>query len=173
MCQRDTEPGQYAIRLTNESGEQRHLPFIVRPAQPTARLMCLSTTNTRIAYNYKSFNNAAFDYGAYGDHPEYPMLGHLLGQRRPLASEDYVHSVVNLELPFYRWLDRMGVDYDLYSEWDLAADPSLLDHYSVVGWAGHSEYLDRRAFRGSAEVPPTRRSYPFSVRQYGVLARDR
>lgn len=142
----DQASGQYAVRLRNDKGDVRFVPFIVRPVKPTARLMCLSTTNTRIAYNYRPFDNLDLDYGAYHPHPAYPMRGHLLGQRRPSTGPGYVVTVVNLELPFYHWLDEQGIAYDVYSEWDLEAEPALLDHYSVVAWAGHSEYWTASRF---------------------------
>jgi hypothetical protein len=142
----DLPTGQYAVRLRNAAGEERDVPFIVRPSRPRSRLMCLSTTNTRIAYNYQPFDNPELDYGAYQDHPAYPMLGHLLGQRRPARGQPYFYTVVNLELPLYAWLSEQGFAYDVYSEWDLEADPSLLDHYDVVAWAGHCEYWTASRF---------------------------
>ena len=142
----DLAPGQYAIRLTDASQQVRFVPLIVRPIQPTTRLLCLSTTNTRLAYDYQPFDNPDIDYGAYLDHPAYPVKGHLMGPRRPATGPGYFFSVVNLELPFYQWLDEQGIAYDLYSEWDLEADPSLWEHYSVVAWAGHSEYWTAARF---------------------------
>jgi hypothetical protein len=136
----DTPGGQYGIRLTNEAGEARHVPFIVRPLQPSARMICLSTTNTRVAYNFQPFADRALDYGAYQVHPSYPILGHLLGARRPATGEPWETTTVNFELPFYAWLDREGIGYDLYTEWDLERDPTLLDQYDIAAWAGHSEY---------------------------------
>ena len=88
------------------------------------------------------------DYGAYLNHPSYPMLGHLLGQRRPAGGEPYLYQVVNLELPMCSWLDQHRIPYDLYSEWDLERDPSLLDKYRVVAWAGHCEYWTAARYEG-------------------------
>ena len=136
----DLPPGHYAVRLENAVGTRRDLPFILRPTRPAAKLMCLSTTSTRLAYNYEAFANPDLDYGAYLNHPSYPIFGHLLGQRRPVRGLPYHYTVVNLELAFYAWLEQQGIKYDLYSEWDLEQDPSLLDQYGVVAWAGHSEY---------------------------------
>ena len=144
----DLPQGQYAVRLGNEIGDSRDLPFIVRAAKPAATLMVLSTTGTRVAYNYMPFGAPELDYGAYLNHPSYPMLGHLLGQRRPARGEPYLYQVVNLELPLCSWLDQHGIPYDLYSEWDLEADPSLLDHYGVVAWAGHCEYWTAARYEG-------------------------
>ncbi len=136
----DAPSGQYAIRLRDEAGQVRHLYFVVRPRHPRARLMCLSTTNTRIAYNFRPFDHLEYDYGAYHPHPLYPILGHLHGVGRPATGELWERTTVEFELPFYTWLDQHGIAYDLYSEWDLEADPSLLDLYPVVAFAGHSEY---------------------------------
>ena len=144
----DLPSGHYAVRLENAAGRRRDLPFIVRPARPAAKLMCLSTTCTRIAYNYKAFGDPDLDYGAYLNHPVYPILGQLLGQRRPAQGLPYLYTVVNLELAFYAWLEQQGIKYDVYSEWDLEDDPSLLDHYAVVAWAGHSEYWTAARFEG-------------------------
>ena len=142
----DLAPGQYAIRLRSQDREVRFVPFVVKPLKPTAKLLCLSTTNTRIAYNYQPFDNLDLDYGAYQYHPVYPVKAHLVGQRRPTTGPGYLFTVVNLELPFYFWLDTRGIEYDLYTEWDLEADPSLLEHYSAVAWAGHSEYWTAARF---------------------------
>jgi hypothetical protein len=136
----DTPNGQYGVRVTNASGEARRIHFIVRPRRPSAKLLCLSTTNTRIAYNFRPFGNEAFDYGAYYPHPRYPMMGELLGVRRPATGELWETTTVNFELPFYAWLNAQGMRYDLYTEWDLEADPRLLDRYEAVAFAGHSEY---------------------------------
>ncbi|MCC7262931.1 MAG: LamG domain-containing protein [Candidatus Latescibacteria bacterium] len=136
----DAPSGQYAIRLRDEAGQVRHVYFVVRPRQPRNRLMCLSTTNTRIAYNFRPFDHLEYDYGAYHPHPLYPILGHLHGVGRPATGELWERTTVEFELPFYAWLDHHGIEYDLYSEWDLEADPSLLDQYGVVAFAGHSEY---------------------------------
>lgn len=136
----DLPTGQYAARVTNAKGESRDVDFIVRPAKPRARLMCLSTTNTRVAYNFQPFGDATLDYGAYQNHPHYPMFGHLLGQRRPRTGEPWQRTTVEFELPFYAWLDAQGIAYDLYAEWDLDENPALLDRYDAVAFAGHSEY---------------------------------
>ncbi len=136
----DARSGQYGIRLRDEAGQVRHVYFVVRPRQPRARLMCLSTTSTRVAYNFRPFDNLAYDYGAYHPHPLYPILGHLHGVARPATGELWERATVEFELPFYAWLDHHHLEYDLYSEWDLEADPSLLDRYSVVAFAGHNEY---------------------------------
>jgi hypothetical protein len=136
----DTPSGQYAIRLSDSTGQVRHVYFVVPPRHPRTRLLCLSTTNTRIAYNYRPFDNLDYDYGAYHPHPRYPILGHLHGVARPGTGELWERTTVEFELPFYAWLDQHGIAYDLYSEWDLEAKPSLLDQYPVVAFAGHSEY---------------------------------
>ena len=141
--------GQYAARVTNAAGLVRDVHFIVRPSQParsrpgkprTPRVLCLSTTSTRCAYNFQPFGNNAFDYGAYQAHPSYPLLGQLLGWRRPATGEPWETTTVNFELPFYEWLRKMEIPHDVIAEWDLEADPSLLDGYTVAAWAGHSEY---------------------------------
>lgn len=138
------DSGQYGVRVTNARDEVRQIHFIVRPSKPVSKLLCLSTTNTRIAYNFKPFNNPSLDYGAYYPHPNYPlMMGELLGARRPATGDEWETYTVNFELPFYAWLDAQGIPYDLYTEWDLEANPRLLDQYTAVAFAGHSEYWTR------------------------------
>ena len=143
----DARSGQYGIRLTDDTGAVRYVHFVVRPRRPTAALLCLSTTSTRIAYNFQPFGDPALDYGAYQNHPSYPMLGHLLGVNRPATGEPWETTTVHFELPFYAWLEREGIAYDLYSEWDLEEDPPLLDAYDTVAWAGHSEYWTQTQYR--------------------------
>jgi hypothetical protein len=136
-----TPQGQYAAQLTNKDGLVRHVHFLVRELKPArkAKMACFSTTNTRVAYNFQPFSDPKFDYGCYQVHPSYPVLGQIMGQRRPTHGSWHT-TTVDFELPFYAWLDEQGVEYDLYSEWDLEADPGLLDGYEVAAWAGHSEY---------------------------------
>lgn len=141
--------GQYGVRVTNESRETRQIHFVVRPTKPRSKLLCLSTTNTRIAYNLRPFHNSAFDYGAYYPHPNYPlMMGELLGVRRPATGDEWETYTVNFELPFYTWMDAHGIPYDLYTEWDLERNPGLLDQYAAVAFAGHSEYWTRAHYEG-------------------------
>ena len=96
----DLAPGQYSIRLTDEENQVRFVPLVVRPIRPTASLMCLSTTNTRLAYAYQPFDNPEIDYGAYLDHPAYPVKGHLMGPRRPATGPGYF---------FYRRQSRAAI----------------------------------------------------------------
>lgn len=141
--------GQYAARVTAADGQSRFVHFIVRPraARPTVhgrktspRVACLSTTSTRCAYNFQPFGSASLDYGAYQRHPSYPVLGQLMSWRRPSSGEPWETTTVNFELPFYAWLCAMKIPHDVFAEWDIEADPSTLDGYGVVAWAGHSEY---------------------------------
>ena len=140
--------GQYAAQIRNAAGEQRLVHVIVRPPPRLSRrrsarqprLVCLSTTSTRCAYNFQPFGQRALDYGAYQSHASYPLLGQLLGWRRPATGEPWSTTTVNFELPFYAWLRREGIAHEVYAEWDLEADPSLLDGATIVAWAGHSEY---------------------------------
>ncbi len=136
-----TAQGQYAARLTDQAGVVRHVHFLVREikAGKKGRMACFSTTNTRVAYNFQPFNDAKFDYGCYQVHPSYPVLGQIIGQRRPTHGSWHT-TTVDFELPFYAWLDEMGIAYDLYSEWDLEGNEKLLEGYETAGWAGHSEY---------------------------------
>ncbi|MBA3707423.1 MAG: hypothetical protein H0W83_01225 [Planctomycetes bacterium] len=148
----DLPSGQYAAKLTNGAGESRMVHFIVRPRAPRSRIMCLSTTSTRVAYNFTSYGDSRVDCGAYLNHASYPILGHLIASRRPASGtsngDDWLATTVDFELPFYHWLEREGIDVDLYSEWDLEADPGLLDHYDVLAWAGHSEYWTSNQYQG-------------------------
>ena len=139
-------PGQYAAHLTDQNGEKREVYFLIVPPKPRAKLACLSTTNTRLCYNFAPFDEAQLDYGAYAHHPNFPFLGHLIGAHRPNSGEPWARQTVDWELPFYAWLDRQGIAYDLYSEWDLEENPELLASYSAVAWAGHSEYWSKNQF---------------------------
>lgn len=143
----DLRSGQYGVRVTDGAGASRHVHFVVRPSRPSAKLMCLSTTGTRIAYNFKPFDNPAFDYGAYYPHPNYPMMmGEMLGVRRPATGDEWETYTVDFELPFYAWLAAKDIAYDLYTEWDVEAEPALMDRYTAVAFAGHSEYWTRAHF---------------------------
>ena len=142
----DVVPGQYGCRATDQNSESRDVYFIVRPTRPRAKMLCLSTTSTRVAYNFQPFDDVSLDYGAYQLHPIYPMLAHIIGARRPNSGEPWERQTVDFELPFYAWLDREGIDYDLMTEWDIEEEPALLDAYEVVAFAGHSEYWTARQY---------------------------
>jgi N,N-dimethylformamidase len=52
------------------------------------------------------------------------------------------HFSADLEL--LRWLQRREVPYDVVTDHDVHADPSLLDHYAVVVTGSHPEYVSER-----------------------------
>ncbi len=135
----DLQSGQYAARITDANGAQQYVDFIVSPRSVTARMLCLSTTCTRLAYNFQSFNDPELDYGAYAKHSSYPLLGTMIGARKPAGGWWY-RTTIDFELPFYDWLRSRSIAHDVRTEWELYEHPELLDDYDVVAIAGHSEY---------------------------------
>ncbi len=142
----DLRSGQYAARVTNGAGEARLVDFIASPTEPGARLMCISTTNTRIAYNFESFRNQDLDCGAYKEHASYALRGTFNGVRRPAGGDWYGHTV-DFELPFCDWLARQKIACDVYTEWALEERPELAEAYGTIAIAGHSEYWTADLFQ--------------------------
>ena len=101
--------------------------------------MCVSTTNTRLAYNFESFGDPDLDQGAYKTHGVYPLLATMNPVRLPAGGHWYQHTI-NFELPFYAWLDQENIPYDLYTEWDLEDRDDLTTNVAAIAVAGHSEY---------------------------------
>jgi len=141
----ELESGQYAARMTDAAGTERYVDFIVAPQRSTARLLCLSSTCTRMAYNYQAFDDEELDYGAYRVHPSYPLRGTIMGARKP-AGGPWYRATIDFELPFYDWLRGRGIAHDVRTEWELHEHPELLDDYEVVAIAGHSEYWPHQQY---------------------------
>ncbi|MCA9505051.1 MAG: LamG domain-containing protein [Myxococcales bacterium] len=161
----DLPSGLFVARIDRSGQDPYHATFVVRAsaARPRARILVLCATNTWHAYNDQPFSGAttAAAYSFYRTHlpaasPNPSGIpAYQLGLDLPWPSagpydqrytgRGYSH-LVRAERFLHVWLEKNGYDFDLASDADLDADPTLLDAYPVVMIAGHSEYWSRRAY---------------------------
>jgi N,N-dimethylformamidase len=129
--------GVYALRLEGRFGLRHDIPFVVRPASPSADVAFLLPTNTYNAYNY------------WGGHNQYttPAVG---GRRtvtflRPSTStvadtNGVISHTLISDLFLLRWMTANGIGYDCYHDGDLHGDGSWLLSYKALVLASHPEY---------------------------------
>ena len=162
--------GFYALRVEADGGED-WIPFFVRPAAgaPAARLAVLASTATYAAYGNSRFwwedpiqeiaQDRLVELGPEEQylvtHPELAPSNydlHLDGtmvafssRRRPnlfMRPGHSRHEAYASDLYLIAWLERLGLDYDVFTDEDLHfAGPDLLAPYPVVISSSHPEYL--------------------------------
>ncbi|MEU6716802.1 N,N-dimethylformamidase beta subunit family domain-containing protein [Nonomuraea sp. NPDC046802] len=133
--------GVYAVRLTGPHGLRRHVPFVVRPAAPAARLAVLLPTTTYHAYNWWAGHNQ-YSAGQGG----LRRVHHL---HRPSTSvgvepDGRINHTLYSDLILLRWMRANTFTYDCYTDTDLHADPSWLARYSALVLGSHPEYWSSR-----------------------------
>ena len=160
----------YALRVEADGGED-WIPFFVQPAAgaPSARLAMLASTATYAAYGNSRFwwedpiqeiaQDRLVELGPEEQylvtHPELAPSNydlHLDGtmvafssRRRPnlfMRPGHHRHEAYASDLYLIAWLERLGLDYDVFTDEDLHfAGPDLLAPYPVVISSSHPEYL--------------------------------
>jgi N,N-dimethylformamidase len=129
--------GIYALRLEGRFGLRHDIPFVVRPAAPTAPIAFLLPTNTYNAYNYWGGHNQ-YTTGQDGVRRTVTFL-------RPSTSTlvdpngVIAHTLIS-DLFLTRWMSANGFDFDCYHDGDLHGDGSWLSDYQVLVLASHPEY---------------------------------
>ncbi len=156
-------PGFYGVRLTHENNEKSEfiIPLIVKPSQPKA-ISVIMTTTTWDAYNdYGGISNYTNTYYSW-------LTGKLLNVQRELAgpghfhetylpkkrpnsliaddlkgqvrySNDYHSRHARNDWAMIGFLEEHGYDYGVYSDRDLAFD-EIVQESSLLIFAGHGEY---------------------------------
>ncbi|HRQ14787.1 MAG TPA: hypothetical protein PK205_15910, partial [Promineifilum sp.] len=122
--------GVYTVDIPRNSGNPMRTLFYVRPAQPKARILFLSSVNTIQAYN---------DYGGgslYGF--DNTVKSERVSFDRPYANGVGLYD--RWESYFVTWAEQAGYGMDYAATYDLDFVPRLLDGYDLVIIAGHSEY---------------------------------
>jgi N,N-dimethylformamidase len=165
----DLRSGVYAVKLTADSGFTFWIPFFVRPPHGTARsrVAFLASTATYTAYlNYRlrfmsmgteryagrltvmdaidtlllevpALGLSTYDRHSDGSGVAYSSRHRPLTNLRPTGR----HWNFNLDLFIVDWLERLGGDYDVITEEDLAREGlGLLAPYRVVITGSHPEY---------------------------------
>ncbi|MFP5247486.1 MAG: N,N-dimethylformamidase beta subunit family domain-containing protein, partial [Thermoanaerobaculia bacterium] len=139
--------GYYAARFPRTSGGYRYVFFVVRTAVPASQapMLVIVSTHTWQAYN------------AFGGRSAYPSSApsraHRLSFDRPLLDADGLGRFDRWDKPFMQWLEGENIPYEVATDHDLE-DPTLLPHYELIVFVGHSEYWTATA-RANVEAYST------------------
>lgn len=129
--------GVYSAKLVGPYGNTRHVPFVVRPAQPAAHLAVILPTLA-----YESYNT----WGGHSAYNNVPSGVATLSNRRPSRTM-HVEPTGRMDVELYsdllllRWLQGQGIAYDVYTDLDLHQDLCLLESYRAVMLGSHPEYV--------------------------------
>lgn len=129
--------GVYALEMTTPGGLRRHVPFVVRPSQPTAPFAFLLPTNTYNAYNVWGGHNQ-YSEGQAGQQRQVTFLRPSTStQAEPTGRIDHL---LYSDLFLLRWMDQNAIRYDCYIDGDLDADGTWLSRYKALVLGSHPEY---------------------------------
>lgn len=133
--------GVYALELGTPDGLRRHVPFVVKPAVPSARVAFLMPTNTYNAYNNWGGHNQ-YSRGEDGRQRQVTFL-------RPSTSTQVeptgrIDHLLYSDLFLLRWMDSERIAYDCYVDGDLDADGTWLGRYEALVLGSHPEYWTER-----------------------------
>lgn len=129
--------GYYDARFTTFNGP-KHIIFAVKAANPgsTSSILVVQPTNTYQAYN------------AYGGKSTYPTgspdRASSVSFNRPYDDQNGLGMYRLWEMPFVYWMTGEGRRFEVATDSDLE-DPTLLAHYKLVVFVGHSEYWTANA----------------------------
>ncbi len=127
--------GYYLIKLTNDSGFQAHVPFIVRESDRRAPLLAQASVTTWQAYNLWGGTDL---YANYTDRTSFR------GGRGYQASFDRPYqptaNVWREEFAMLRFLEMMGYDVAYITNVDVDRAPELLLRRNLFMTIGHDEY---------------------------------
>ncbi|WP_181373093.1 N,N-dimethylformamidase beta subunit family domain-containing protein [Massilia glaciei] len=134
--------GLYVARLSDCSGALFDITFVVKRkvGEAAAALAVLASTNTWQAYN--AWAGASIYEYHIDDGLHRPDI-FVVHQLRPNPAATMIDARGHLaceEKHVLAWLEREGIDYDLYSDSDLDADPGLLARHRALVLNTHSEY---------------------------------
>jgi N,N-dimethylformamidase beta subunit-like, C-terminal len=154
----DLAPGLYRFHLCEKGNEKIcfDIPVIIRDKARKALCVILAT-NTWQSYNYfggiSHYENhyiglTSNAIAAFLKRPNW--CSHVIPMRRPNQlfsvevamgefGQDYTSFTIRNELEFLMFLTRNGFSYSVYSDDDLAHDPTLQEAGALV-FPGHSEY---------------------------------
>jgi N,N-dimethylformamidase len=133
----DWPSGLYAARLEGPGGLQRHIPFTVRPAQPTASVAVLLSTFNYLAYNHWSGHNQ-YTLGEAGRQRTMSLF--TPQHRFPIAATGRRDHTWWSDQLLMRWMSREGIAYDVYDETDLHDSVDWLTSYQTLVLPTHPEY---------------------------------
>lgn len=128
--------GVYALQLDGPHGLTQFLPFVVRPVRPAAQVAVILPTNTYEAYN---------SWGGHDAYTHSPAGIRHVARHRPadnlaVQPEGRPRAELYSDLLLLRWMRSHHIDYDVYTDPDLDADPAILLKYRAVVLGSHAEY---------------------------------
>ncbi|SHE68304.1 N,N-dimethylformamidase beta subunit family domain-containing protein [Streptoalloteichus hindustanus] len=133
----DWRSGFYNATLTGPGELRHHIPFAVRPAEPTAPLAFLLPLLTHNAYDHwGGHNQYSWDEGPWTRQLTLLRPSALVHVDPPGRIDDHYFS----DLLLVRWLERHGIAYDCYQDADLHTSGDWLDAYRAVLLGSHPEY---------------------------------
>ncbi|MBV8726691.1 MAG: hypothetical protein JO233_02815 [Candidatus Eremiobacteraeota bacterium] len=121
----DWSSGYYVAKLSS-SGEETWIPFIVRAAAPTSKVLVKISDTTAQAYTGwggRSFYSTPFSPRISFD--------------RPFDNLDLYEKY---QLPFLQWAENLGFTMDYCSSLDLHTNSQQLANYRLFLSLGHDEY---------------------------------
>ena len=157
--------GVYIAHLVDNtnSGNENHIPFIVRADESTSDIIFQTTDTTWHVYNGwpcgTSVPNANFYGGsgpgsAAGGNGEFNGIGraYKVSYNRPIATRDACGTDAGTqdflfggEYPAIYWLEQNGYDVSYIAEVDTARAPAQLTQHKIFTSVGHDEYWDTTA----------------------------
>jgi hypothetical protein len=140
----DWPSGLYAAKLETDDGRVGFAPFVLRPTSPSeGRVAVVLPTNTWQAYNlYDSDGDGWGDTWYAGGTP--PLV-----LDRPYRQRGVPPRFFRYDFPFLRWLEKTRRNPDVFADDDLerfASGDELRQHYDLVVFPGHSEYMTEHAY---------------------------
>lgn len=139
--------GMYAAAIRAAGVPVRTVPFVVRPARPTASIAVLANTNTWCAYNpWCGINQYTDPYGVQlsfeKPNPALDPFARIVdadveGDQPTIAFD---HHLLAAEVEILGWLERAGFDFDLYTDADFHAGIDGFDRYDALVLTAHPEY---------------------------------
>ena len=136
-------PGQYLVRLENEQGHFRFIPFLVRDDTSLATYVYLSAVTTWQAYN----TWGGFSLYREADPTGTTILSNARRAVRVSFNRPYDRNFANgagdfigNEFPLLFMMEKLGLDLAYWSDLDLhERGPALLRHRALLS-LGHDEY---------------------------------
>jgi hypothetical protein len=140
----DWPSGLYTAKLETDDGRVGFAPFVLRPTQPSEdRVAVVLPTNTWQAYNlYDTDGDGWGDTWYAGGMPPVVL-------DRPYRERGVPPRFFRYDFPFLRWLEKTRRDPDVFADDDLerfATGDELRQHYDLVVFPGHSEYVTEHAY---------------------------
>lgn len=136
----DAVSGYYEAELQVVSGTSAgavgSVPLIVRERRPRAAVLIQVPVNTWQAYN-------PWGGKSLYDRPGHPHA-YEVSFDRPYDAQEFHDMGTDLELPWFRFLERAGVDVAYQTDADTDRDPASLLAHRLVFAIGHDEYWSQR-----------------------------